>query len=86
MVGFQCAGHIIMYYVFIFIIVPGIRGNDVIIMENDGAAIVQIERSGPLNSAILIQILTVDETALGKKHIARVTLTKYYNHAQCFLF
>ena len=53
-----------MYYVFIFIIVPGIRGNDVIVMENDGAAIVQIERSGPLNSAILIQVLTVDETAL----------------------
>ena len=37
-----------------------------IAMKNDGAAVVQIERSGPLNNAILIQVLTVDETALGK--------------------
>ena len=36
-----------------------------IIMENDGIAVIQIERSGPLNSAILIQVLTVDETAIG---------------------
>ena len=35
-----------------------------IAMKNDGAAVVQIERSGPLNNAILIQVLTVDETAL----------------------
>ena len=38
------------------------------VMENDEAAIVQIERSGPLNSVTLIQVLTVNETALGKTH------------------
>ena len=38
-------------------------------MENDGIAVVQIERSGPLNSAILIQVFTVDETAIGKINI-----------------
>ena len=46
-----------------------------IVMENDGTAIVQIERSGPLNSAILIQVFTVNETALGNIHIAWVTLS-----------
>lgn len=51
------------------LLVPGIRGNDIMVMENDGAVIVQIERSGPLNSAILIQVSTVDGTAIGKIHI-----------------
>ena len=51
-------------YIYI-LLVPGIKGNNVIIMENDGIAVIQIERSGPLNSAILIQVLTIDETAIG---------------------
>ena len=36
------------------------------VYENDGMAMVQIERSGPLNSDIFVNITTVDGSAIGK--------------------
>ena len=61
-------------YIYI-VLVPRIEGSNVMVMENNGIAVVQIERSGPLNSAILIQVTTVDVTAIGKTLC--VTLSKY---------
>ena len=36
------------------------------IFENDKVAVIQIERSGPLNSGTSILVTTVDGTAIGK--------------------
>ena len=36
------------------------------VIENDGIAVIQIERTGPLNSDIFVNISTVNGTALGK--------------------
>ena len=35
------------------------------VFENDGTAMVEITRSGPLNSDVSVNITTVDGTALG---------------------
>ena len=61
-------------YIYI-VLVPRIEGSYVIVMESNGIAVVQIERSGPLNSALLIQVTTGDVTAIGKTLC--VTLSKY---------
>ena len=42
-----------------------IKGNNVIVHENDGEAVVQITRYGSNRSSILIQVATVNETAKG---------------------
>ena len=53
-------------YVTIFILlVPVIKGSNVTTSENDKAAVVEIKRSGPLHSGILIRIATANGTALG---------------------
>ena len=50
----------------IFILLaPEIKGNNEIVFENDGEAIVQFKRSEPLKSVILGYVTTVDETARG---------------------
>jgi len=38
----------------------------VTVFENDGTAIIKIERIGSLNSNISVNVKTVDGTALGK--------------------
>ena len=47
------------------LLVPGVKGSNVTIFENVKAAVVQIKRSGPLNSGILIRISTANGTAIG---------------------
>ena len=37
------------------------------VSESDGIAVIQIERTGPLNSDILVNISTANGTALGKR-------------------
>ena len=44
---------------------PRVKGSNVTIVENDGVAVVQIERSEQLDSDIMIYIATVDGTAIG---------------------
>ena len=60
-------------YMYIYItLVTEIKGNNVVVMENDGNAVVQIKRSGPLNSVLLIQVSTADRTAIGKIHMCDI--------------
>ena len=47
------------------LLVPVIKGSNMTISENDKAAVVQITRSGPLHSEILIHIATENGTAMG---------------------
>ena len=42
-----------------------VKSNDVIVFEDDGNAVVQIERSGKVDNEILIHVATVDGTAKG---------------------
>ena len=51
---------------FMLLVPEKIKGNNVTVFENDKVAVVQIERSGPLDSEILIHVATVDGTAIGK--------------------
>ena len=44
---------------------PRIKGSNVTVYENDGVAVVQIERSEQLDSDIMIYVTTVDGTAKG---------------------
>ena len=46
-------------------LVPKVKGANVTINENDGIAVVQIERSEQLDSDIMIYVTTVDGTAIG---------------------
>jgi len=39
--------------------------SDVVAFENDGAAVVQIKRSGSLKSEVLVNVATMDGTAIG---------------------
>ena len=40
--------------------------SNVTVMENDGIAVIQVKRTGPLNEEILVNISTVNGTALGE--------------------
>ena len=48
-----------------YILVPKINSSDVTVYEGDGTAMIMIERSGPLNNDIMVNITTIDGTALG---------------------
>ena len=55
-----------MHYVFIVhTLVPRINSSDVTVYEGDGTVMILIERSGPLNDDIMVNIITMDGTALG---------------------
>ena len=58
--------HAYVDVLFFKLLVPGIKANNVTVFENDKVAVVQIKRSGPLNSGILIHVVTVDGTAIGQ--------------------
>ena len=47
------------------LLVPKVKGGNVTIFENDGEAVVHIERSEQLDSEISIYVATVDGTAIG---------------------
>ena len=49
------------------LLVPTVHSTNVTVSENDGIAVIQIERTGPLNSDISVNIATVNGTALGKR-------------------
>ena len=57
--------HVHVMCIFFILLVLQITSSNVLVFENNGAAVVQIERSGPLHSPILIQVATVDGTAIG---------------------
>ena len=58
--------YIQMFYMSYFILlVPKINSSNVIVFENEGVAVVQIKRSGPLNNEILVNVATMDGTAIG---------------------
>ena len=71
-------------YCFLFL-APLIKGNNVIVFENNGEAVVQITRSGPLNSAILIQVTTVDGTAIGIVCDIQVNIVYTFIYSWCRL-
>ena len=50
---------------YIILLVPTINSSNVTVFENDSTAVIRIERRGLLNSDILVNITTVDGTALG---------------------
>ena len=57
-----------LWYIYIFyiiLLVPTINSSNVTVFENDTTAVIRIERRGLLNSDILVNITTVDGTALG---------------------
>ena len=56
-----------LLYISIKFLVSMIHSSNVTVIENDGIAVIQIERSGPLNHEILVNISTVNGTALGEK-------------------
>ena len=51
-------------YIVVFV-VSRIKTSNAIIFENDGVAIVQIERSELLDNDVMIYVATVDGTAKG---------------------
>ena len=56
--------HTCTFYLYIFV-VPKIKGSNITIFENDGVAVVQIERSEKLDNDVMIYVATVDGTAKG---------------------
>ena len=44
-----------------------IHSSNVTVSENDGIAVIQVKRTGPMNSDLLVKISTVNGTALGEK-------------------
>ena len=56
--------HICMVFV---LLVSTVHSSNVTVSENDGIAVIQIERTGPLNSDISVNIETVNGTALGEQ-------------------
>ena len=67
------AGNVIMpwtslhIYMIFVLLVPAVHSSNVTVSENDGIAVIQIERTGPLNSDISVNISTANGTALGKR-------------------
>ena len=56
--------HTCTFYLYIFV-VPKIKGSNITIFENDGVAVVHIERSEKLDNDVMIYVATVDGTAKG---------------------
>ena len=56
--------HACTFYLYTFV-VPKIKGSNIAIFENDGVAVVQIERSEKLDNDVMIYVATVDGTAKG---------------------
>ena len=54
-----------VHFTYIFFVVPKIKGSNITIFENDGVAVVQIERSEKLDNDVMIYVATVDGTAKG---------------------
>ena len=50
------------YYI---LLVPKVNASNVTTFENDGVAVVQFERSGQMDSDVMIYVTTVDGTAIG---------------------
>ena len=48
-----------------YILVPRINSSNVTVFENDKMAMIEIDRNGPLDGDIYVNITTVDGTALG---------------------
>ena len=55
----------ITYRYILYTIVSRINSSDVTVYESNGIAMIMIERSGLLNSDIMVNITTMDGTALG---------------------
>ena len=51
-------------YLYIFVVAK-IKGSNITIFENDGVAVVHIERSEKLDNDVMIYVATVDGTAKG---------------------
>ena len=49
------------------LLVPAVHSSNVTVSENDGIAVIQIERTGPLNRDISVNIETVNGSALGEQ-------------------
>ena len=56
--------HTCTFYLYIFV-VSRIKGSNITIFENNGVAVVQIERSEKLDNDVMIYVATVDGTAKG---------------------
>ena len=53
-------------YLYTLLLVPKIKISNMTVFENDGTVSIQVERSEGLKRRILMNVATVDGTALGK--------------------
>ena len=62
MIMYVCIHVDTLFHIYI---VPRIESSNVTVYENDGVAVVQFERSGQMESDVMIHVATVDGTAKG---------------------
>ena len=74
--------HLYCIFVTVFLsLVPKLKVSNLTVFENNGTVSIEIERSEGLNKSIVMEIETVDGTALGNRYIllpcvkSQITLT-----------